>query len=107
MPLTIVFDKKEGVSKPVFICDYCNKEIVDAYDGSCVWNEAEGENRITDLNFFIIRHAIYDIKLSLVLSLFSMGIRNLMVYLLNNLKLTKEKIEEARRNSAELSRLLC
>ena len=60
MPLTIVFDKKEGVSKPVFICDYCNKEIVDAYDGSCVWNEAEGENRITDFKF--LHHPACDLR---------------------------------------------
>jgi hypothetical protein len=48
MPLAIFVDKKEEISRPVFICDYC-KEIVDTYNGSCIWYETRNEDEITDI----------------------------------------------------------
>ena len=102
MSFTIVLDK--GRANPVFICDYCGKEITDASDGNYGWNEPEGVQHITDVKFLHKVCSIpYNNKFGTLL--FNMGIDNLMVYLLNNLNLTPKRLKEAYRNAETLSRL--
>jgi hypothetical protein len=102
VPLTIILE--EAKAKPVFICDYCNQEITDAFDGNYEWNEPEGVNRITDIKFIHKECGmLYDQKYGR--NDCNMGIHNLMVYLLNNLNLRPEQLKEAYRNTADLSQL--
>ena len=100
MPLTIVVEKNKW--KPVFICDYCGREISDAFDGNYEWNRPEDAQQVTDIKFLHKACSrLYGSKYGTLEC--SMGIHNLMVYLLNNLSLTPDRLEEAHRNTEALS----
>lgn len=102
MPLTMILDK--GASRPALVCDFCNEEITDAFGGYWEWNEPAGETRITNFKFIHGRcneaHERLNGK-----SEYFMGIHNFMVYLLNNLNLTGERLDEAYKNTQDLSQL--
>jgi hypothetical protein len=100
MPFTIVRD--EGGDRPSFVCNFFGKEIEDAFEGSYEWNVPEGQNKTTDVKFLHNECSRpYEAKYGP--TDFNMGIHNLMVYLLNNLRLTPERLKQAYDDTARLS----
>jgi hypothetical protein len=102
MPLELI---DTGGVKPVFVCDYCDNEITDAFDGNFQWNyPPQDVKRITDIKFLHKKCTkLYSEKFGIIDC--SLGMENLMVYLLNNLGLTTERLEKAYESALITSQL--
>ena len=99
MPLTLALN--EGRTKPIFVCDFCDKEIEDAFDGNYEWNDPAGNSPITDIKYLHKQCSRpYEGKFGRLE--YNMGLHNLMVYLLNNLNLREDRLKQAYQNTADL-----
>ncbi|MDX2030323.1 MAG: hypothetical protein SF339_06625 [Blastocatellia bacterium] len=102
MPLAIIVEERQ--SRPTFICDYCHKEIVNAFEGNYEWNASNDMKEVTDIKF-LHKKCVRQYEKEFGRNGHHMGLHNLMVYLLNNLNLTPERLREAYENTADLSRI--
>ncbi len=98
MALTII--EGEKYARPVFICDYCEKEIDDAESGNYLWQN--GPNKITDIKF-LHKKCTRDYEKNIQRMDFSIGINFLLIYLLNNTGMTEEKLQKGLELAKQLS----
>jgi hypothetical protein len=104
MPFALIVDEKTRLTKPVFICDHCCKEIKDAFDGNYEWDDPQQGNLIVNV-VFLHKGCVRPYDKTHHQPRFNMGIHNLMVYLLNNLDLGPKRLKEAYKNTQKLTEL--
>ncbi len=101
MPLIIDHRKDDDLTCPKLCCDVCRELIEDADDGILTWDSEQGER---------VEPQILHKKCDLAIPRTSkarywMGLDELMVYLLNNLKIDESKLTKARQSIATRSKL--